>query len=90
MVMSGIIIWKSINRKDGYYDKGEIPNCTLEQSAFAGIGHSRSDLCSCRLFHFALVDKGWVDRASDYRGALLNSHRVPYSHAVRLASEKLG
>jgi hypothetical protein len=35
-----------------------------------------------------LVDEGWIDRARDYRGALLNNHRVPHSHAVRLASEE--
>ena len=83
------MIWKPICRKGGHYDKGEILDRTLEQFAFAGTGHPRSDLHPRRIFQFILVHKGWNDRDCAYRGALLNSYRRTYRHAVRVASGKL-
>jgi hypothetical protein len=89
MVILRIIIWKSICRKEGHDDKGKILNRTLEQLAYAGTGNSRTDLYCRHFLQFGLVDKGRLDRACGYRGALLTDYRRSYRHAVRVASEKL-
>ncbi len=90
MVTLGVVIWKLISRDGEHYDKRRILDRTLEQCACAGTGPSRSDLCCVRFIHFGLFGEGWNDRTSSYRGAILTDCRIPYSHAVRAASEKLG
>ena len=81
--------WNINNIRERFDDKERILDRTLEQFAYAGVGNSRSDLCCRCFFHFDLGDKGWIDWACGYRGALLNSYRTAHSHAVRVASEKL-
>jgi hypothetical protein len=74
---------------DRHNDKRKFFDHTLEQFTCAGIGNSRFDLCYRRLIHLDMDGTEWHDRAGAYRGTLLTGCRISYSHAVRMASEKL-
>ena len=85
-----MIVWKTIDGKDGHHDKAAILDRALEQSAYAGIGAGHSDLCDRRLVHFGIVRLLGLPRNGDYGGALLNGRRIAFEPAVRMVKEELG
>ena len=56
---------------EGRYDKGRIPNGTVEQYTDAGTGSSRLDLWGRRIVHSGVVRQSSLYRACGYRCDLL-------------------
>ena len=77
------------DREEGHCDKAEIPNRTLEQLAYAGIGTSHSHFCGRGLVRFGTVRLCRLHWDGGYGGALLNGCRIAFEHAVRMDKEKL-
>ncbi len=71
---SRITLLKIDMQKGRCYDKGELPNRTVEQSAFPGARIAFTDLCCRRFVHFGFIRKEQPDRAFSHRRALLTGH----------------